>query len=91
MLRRRIGAAVGGLAIVLPLAFSATPASAEPRRPVLRQPRIEDAWSKYIGETEKNVRRLFDTAERGGAVLFFDEADALFGASRSGGCPPNGC
>ena len=35
--------------------------------------------SKYIGETEKNLRRLFDEAERGGAVLFFDEADALFG------------
>jgi hypothetical protein len=35
--------------------------------------------SKYIGETEKNLRRLFDTAEAGGAILFFDEADALFG------------
>jgi len=35
--------------------------------------------SKYIGETEKNLRRLFDAAESGGAVLFFDEADALFG------------
>jgi hypothetical protein len=35
--------------------------------------------SKYIGETEKNLRRLFDAAEEGGALLFFDEADALFG------------
>jgi SpoVK/Ycf46/Vps4 family AAA+-type ATPase len=35
--------------------------------------------SKYIGETEKNLRRLFDAAEDGGALLFFDEADALFG------------
>jgi SpoVK/Ycf46/Vps4 family AAA+-type ATPase len=35
--------------------------------------------SKYIGETEKNLRRVFDAAEDGGAVLFFDEADALFG------------
>lgn len=35
--------------------------------------------SKYIGETEKNLRVLFDAAEDGGAVLFFDEADALFG------------
>jgi hypothetical protein len=35
--------------------------------------------SKYIGETEKNLRRIFDAAEEGGAVLFFDEADALFG------------
>jgi hypothetical protein len=35
--------------------------------------------NKYIGETEKNLRRLFDAAEGGGAILFFDEADALFG------------
>lgn len=35
--------------------------------------------SKYIGETEKNLRRLFDAAEDGGAILFFDEADAMFG------------
>ena len=35
--------------------------------------------SKYIGETEKNLRRLFDAADDGGAILFFDEADALFG------------
>lgn len=35
--------------------------------------------SKYIGETEKNLRRLFDAAEGSGAILFFDEADALFG------------
>jgi SpoVK/Ycf46/Vps4 family AAA+-type ATPase len=35
--------------------------------------------SKYIGETEKNLNRLFDAAESGGMVLLFDEADALFG------------
>jgi hypothetical protein len=35
--------------------------------------------SKYIGETEKNIRRVFDAAEEGGAILLFDEADALFG------------
>ena len=35
--------------------------------------------SKYIGETEKNLKRLFDAAETSGAVLLFDEADALFG------------
>jgi hypothetical protein len=35
--------------------------------------------SKYIGETEKNLRRVFDAAERSGAILLFDEADALFG------------
>ncbi|WP_225896630.1 ATP-binding protein [Amazonocrinis nigriterrae] len=35
--------------------------------------------SKYIGETEKNLRRVFDAAEGGGVILLFDEADALFG------------
>jgi ATPase family associated with various cellular activities (AAA) len=35
--------------------------------------------SKYIGETEKNLRQVFDSAEEAGAVLLFDEADALFG------------
>jgi SpoVK/Ycf46/Vps4 family AAA+-type ATPase len=35
--------------------------------------------SKYIGETEKNLRAVFDAAEDGGAVLLFDECDALFG------------
>ncbi len=35
--------------------------------------------SKYIGETEKNLRRIFQAAEYGGAILLFDEADALFG------------
>ena len=34
--------------------------------------------SKWIGETEKNLARIFDEAERGHGVLFFDEADALF-------------
>ncbi|MGD1951223.1 MAG: ATP-binding protein, partial [Leptolyngbyaceae cyanobacterium] len=35
--------------------------------------------SKYNGETEKNLCRIFDAAETGGAILLFDEADALFG------------
>lgn len=35
--------------------------------------------SKYIGETERNLRRVFDAAEAGQAMLLFDEADALFG------------
>jgi SpoVK/Ycf46/Vps4 family AAA+-type ATPase len=35
--------------------------------------------SKFIGETEKNLKRVFDAAEQGGVVLLFDEADALFG------------
>ena len=35
--------------------------------------------SKYIGEREKNLDRVFDAAEGSGAIPFFDEADALFG------------
>jgi SpoVK/Ycf46/Vps4 family AAA+-type ATPase len=40
---------------------------------------LSQVVSKYIGETEKNLRRVFDTAEASGAILLFDEADALFG------------
>jgi SpoVK/Ycf46/Vps4 family AAA+-type ATPase len=40
---------------------------------------LSSVVSKYIGETEKNLRQVFDAAEDGGAILFFDEADALFG------------
>jgi vesicle-fusing ATPase len=35
--------------------------------------------SKYVGETEKNLRRIFDAAEASDCLLFFDESDALFG------------
>lgn len=35
--------------------------------------------SKFIGETEKNLGRIFDEAQSSSAVLFFDEADAIFG------------
>ncbi|WP_072621092.1 ATP-binding protein [Spirulina major] len=40
---------------------------------------LSAVMSKFIGETEKNLRRIFDAAEVGGAILLFDEADALFG------------
>lgn len=40
---------------------------------------LSQVVNKYIGETEKNLRRVFDAAEAAGAVLLFDEADALFG------------
>jgi hypothetical protein len=36
--------------------------------------------NKYIGETEKRLRDVFDSCERSGGLLFFDEADALFGS-----------
>jgi AAA+ superfamily predicted ATPase len=40
---------------------------------------LSQVINKYIGETEKNLKRIFDAAEDGGAILLFDEADALFG------------
>jgi SpoVK/Ycf46/Vps4 family AAA+-type ATPase len=40
---------------------------------------LSQVVSKYIGETEKNLSRIFDSAEAGGAILLFDEADSLFG------------
>ena len=40
---------------------------------------LSQVVSKYIGETEKNLARIFAAAEDGGAILLFDEADALFG------------
>lgn len=40
---------------------------------------LSQVVDKYVGETEKNLRRVFDAAEESGALLLFDEADALFG------------
>ena len=40
---------------------------------------LSSVVSKYIGETEKNLKKIFDAAESGGTVLLFDEADAIFG------------
>jgi SpoVK/Ycf46/Vps4 family AAA+-type ATPase len=40
---------------------------------------LSQVVSKYIGDTEKNLRRVFDAAEEGASILLFDEADALFG------------
>lgn len=40
---------------------------------------LSQVVNKYIGETEKNLRKLFDAADESGVILFFDEADALFG------------
>lgn len=47
-------------------------------RPLLRV-ELSKVVSKYIGETEKNLQRLFEQAQASHAILFFDEADALFG------------
>ncbi|MGH9940715.1 MAG: ATP-binding protein, partial [Blastocatellia bacterium] len=40
---------------------------------------LSQVVSKYIGETEKNLRQIFHEAQTSNAILFFDEADALFG------------
>lgn len=40
---------------------------------------LSQVVNKYIGETEKNMKRVFDAAESGGVILLFDEADSLFG------------
>lgn len=40
--------------------------------------------SRRVGETEKNINRVFDDAERSGSILFFDGADAMFGLRRAG-------
>lgn len=40
---------------------------------------LSQVVNKYIGETEKNLKKIFDAADKGGAILLFDEADALFG------------
>lgn len=40
---------------------------------------LSAVMTEYIGETEKDMDEIFDAAERSDAILFFDEADALFG------------
>lgn len=51
----------------------------DPASANLRTVDLGQVVSRYIGETEKNLAAVFDAAERDGAVLLFDEADALFG------------
>lgn len=45
---------------------------------------LSSVVSRRVGETEKNINRVFDEAERSGSILFFDEADALFGRRGAG-------
>lgn len=52
------------------------------RRPVFRVD-LSMLVSKYIGETEKQLAKLFDKAENKNWILFFDEADAIFGKRTS--------
>jgi AAA+ superfamily predicted ATPase len=58
--------------------LSATLLGKETKQPVFRVD-LSLVVSKYIGETEKNLGKLFDEAENKKWILFFDEADALFG------------
>ena len=58
--------------------FTATLLGVATERPVYRVD-LSMVVSKYIGETEKNLANLFDKAENKNWILFFDEADALFG------------
>jgi len=44
---------------------------------------LSSVVSQRVGETEKNINRIFDDAERSGSILFFDGADALFGKHRA--------
>ncbi len=44
---------------------------------------LSSVVSQRVGETEKNINRVFDEAERSGSILFFDGADALFGKHRA--------
>ena len=43
---------------------------------------LSSVVSRLVGETEKNINRVFDEAERSGSILFFDGSDALFGTHR---------
>ncbi|MEL6177925.1 MAG: ATP-binding protein, partial [Myxococcota bacterium] len=49
------------------------------QRPLFRVD-LSRVTSKWVGETEKNLARVFDEAERGQVILLFDEADSLFGS-----------
>lgn len=72
----------------IPLLFTGVPGTGktmaaeiiacETRLPLYRID-LSQVVNKYIGETEKNLARVFDAAEKMRCILFFDEADALFG------------
>ena len=74
--KKAAGAKPGG-------ALNAESLKARPRTKPIRTTHVDlsTVVSKYIGETEKNLRRVFERAAESGAALFFDEADALFGKS----------
>ena len=40
---------------------------------------LSGVLSKYIGETQKNLKEIFDEVKKSRSILFFDEADVLFG------------
>ena len=54
-------------------------ATSKRRRAVSARADLDAVTEKYIGETEKNLAKVFASADRAGGVLLIDEADALFG------------
>ncbi|TXN31922.1 AAA family ATPase [Lacisediminihabitans profunda] len=73
----------GVIAVLSGADAAAKPAAAAAIATTLGRPLLDvdlgQVVSKYIGETEHNLAGLFERADRGGAILFFDEADAVFG------------
>jgi len=79
---RKLAAAPGPALFIGPRGSGKTQAAQEIAGALgvdLRRVDLAALSSRYIGETEKNLNRLFDAAARDGALLIFDEADALFG------------
>jgi SpoVK/Ycf46/Vps4 family AAA+-type ATPase len=64
----------------LALIFLALTTAAHAEEPTRLEACLAASDSRTIRETERNLSRVFDVAERSDAILFFDEADALFGA-----------
>ncbi|MGQ3051292.1 MAG: AAA family ATPase [Roseateles sp.] len=81
-LRNLVAAHTGTVILRVPSGTDSTPVAEALGRTMDRsvvKVDLAQVASRFIGETEKNLDRLFAAAAASGAVLFFDEADALFG------------
>ncbi len=63
--------------------LAATAIANELNKPIYRVD-LSGITSKYVGETQKNIAKIFDAAQKSDCILFFDEADALFGKRSDG-------